>query len=56
MMLLACSEKKRTTYILGIGNRLVSPAVLLLPSLSTLYPLPKLLPEEPVDTELSAGR
>lgn len=43
-------------YILGMGNRLFSPVALLLPSLSMLYPLPKLLADEPVETELSAGR
>lgn len=39
-----------------MGNRLFSPVALLLPSLSMLYPLPKLLTDEPVETELSAGR
>lgn len=47
---------KEKPYILGMGNRLFSPVALLLPSLSMLYPLPKLLADEPVETELSAGR
>lgn len=47
---------KEKPYILGMGNRLFSPVALLLPSLSMLYPLPKLLTDEPVETELSAGR
>lgn len=47
---------KEKPYILGMGNRLFSPVALLLPSLSMLYPLPKLLADEPVETELSVGR
>lgn len=47
---------KEKPYILGMGKRLFSAVALLLPSLSMLYPLPKLLTDEPVETELSAGR
>lgn len=40
-----------------MANRLLSPVVvvLLLPSLSMLYPLPKLLADEPVEVEPSPG-
>lgn len=51
-----CNILTEKPYILGMGNRLFSPVALLLPSLSMLNPLPKLLADEPVETELSAGR